>query len=217
MDLYETKQFERHSDDDDEMNELNEQSDAKDITSPFGLRCFNASATNSSKLNTLIENLNSLKSQAFLKEDENSLSSSSSDSSCDSSSTASSPRESVNESSLNSDFEPSLVNKHNDLTNNSTLSAAETLLEIKNFFSKSKNDESKLSACNNYDDEDLKEISPRSQESSIDEEQKVLKELQNDFSENGKLFKRLKNIFLNENLTKINLNRREIKSEINKQ
>ena len=62
------------------------------------------------------------------------------------------------------------------------------MLEINNFFSKTKNEESK----NVFEDEEsinLKEvISPSSQHSSIDEEQQVLKELQNDFSENGIYF-----------------------------
>lgn len=163
----------------------------------FNLRSFNVS-NNSSKLNILIENLNSsLKSTAQNKEDEldensnSSIASSSSTNSSTSNSTSSSNHSSLlneQDESLNSDYNEAV--KH-DLTNNSTLSAAETLLEIKNFFSKNKNEESKQS--NHFDDEDEKEesnlkeaITPKSQNSSIDEEEKVLKELQNDFSENGK-------------------------------
>jgi len=166
------------------------------------LRSFNAS-NNSSKLNSMIENLNSsLKSTAQNKDesDENSNSSTSSSSSSSSSSRSSSSSSSsssektngsqLHEESLNSEYNE--TTKH-DLTNNSTLSAAETLLEIKNFFSKNKGDESKQSI--HFDDEDEKEsslkgaITPKSQDSSIDEEEKVLKELQNDFSENGQLNK----------------------------
>jgi hypothetical protein len=196
MDILEAKQIEPNSDLKD-TNNCNQ--------TIFSLKNFN-NLNNSSKLNTLIENLKST-AQYNKNDDEDNLddgnddeksnssstsSSSSSISSSSSDNSSSSSNNSSNSSNNSMNEEENLNEKcldyNQDAKNDSTLSAAETLLEIKNFFSKTKNEESK----NVFEDEEsinLKEvISPSSQHSSIDEEQQVLKELQNDFSENGIYF-----------------------------
>lgn len=174
------------------------------------------SSTSSSKLNTLIENLNSMKSTSQTvvhdEDERHSTSSKLSRSSLNTNETSNVSNNAHDEDdddveeeeeerdSVNFDYNEAENTKQNELTNNSTLSAAETLLEIKNFFSKSKNEESKhsdLSAGNHYEEEDeieeketyekeIKEsLSPRSQMTSLDDETTKVDEIQNsEFSEN---------------------------------